>query len=259
MLSYQHAYHAGGPADVHKHMVLAELLTRLTAKQRGISYAETHAGRGLYDLAGAESAKTREAAAGISRLDLDADLPYGSALVAIRSRHGRRAYPGSPRLAAELLRPVDSLTLMELHPTEHAALRETMEGFPVSIHHRDGFEALLALAPLRPRRGLVLVDPSYEVKAEYEQAADFVRRLIAKWPEATIMIWYPILAAGRHRDLLDRLAPLAALRDEVRFTPAPPRGMTGSGIALVNAPYGSDAIFSRVHAGARTIFSPIPA
>ena len=96
MLSYQHAYHAGGPADVHKHIVLAELLARLTAKPRGLSYVETHAGRGLYDLAAPEAAKTGEAAAGIARLAPDPATPFGRALAAARAGGGAGAYPGSP-------------------------------------------------------------------------------------------------------------------------------------------------------------------
>ena len=122
MLSYQHAYHAGGPADVHKHIVLAELLARLTSKPRGLSYVETHAGRGLYDLAAPETAKTGEAAAGIARLAPDPGTPFGRALAAARAAGGATAYPGSPFVARALLRPQDRLTLMELHPAEHAAL-----------------------------------------------------------------------------------------------------------------------------------------
>ncbi|WP_424933710.1 23S rRNA (adenine(2030)-N(6))-methyltransferase RlmJ [Amaricoccus macauensis] len=256
MLSYQHAYHAGGPADVHKHMVLAELLTLLTRKKRGISYAETHAGRGLYDLASPEAAKTGEAAHGIARLRPAPSTPYARAISTVWSAHGPTAYPGSPLVAASLLRPQDSMTLMELHPAENTALRLAMRESTAAIHRRDGYEGVLALAPLKPRKGLVLVDPSYEVKTEYEDAARFVRQLIAKWPEAAVLVWYPLLPAGRHADLLEGLAPLAPIRDEVRFTPEPERGMTGSGLALANAPYGAEAIFSETHDAAAGVFVP---
>ena len=248
MLSYQHAYHAGNPADLHKHAALAELLARLLAKPRGLSYAETHAGRGLYRLDAPEALKTGEAAEGIGRAAPAPDTPYGRALAAVRAAHGPRAYPGSPLLARSLLRPQDRLTLMELHPTEHAALRGTLCGEGVSIHRRDGLEGLLALAPLFPRRGLVLVDPSYEVKTEYAAVAEFTRRLLAKWPEAAILIWYPLLPAGRHAELIDGLGPLPVLRDEVAFARPPPRGMTGSGLALANAPHGARAIFAAARA-----------
>ncbi len=254
MLSYQHAYHAGGPADLHKHIVLAELLARLTAKDRGISYVETHAGRGLYDIAGAEAAKTGEAAAGIARLDPDPSTPFARALAATRALHGATSYPGSPMIARALLRPQDQLTLMELHPAENAALRRALAG-SASIHQRDGLEGVLALAPLRPRKGLVLVDPSYEVKTEYADVAAFTLTLMRKWPEASVLIWYPLLPAGRHRALLSGLAPLSPLVGEVAFRERPERGMTGSGLALINAPFGAETVFRAPLAQAGSILA----
>jgi 23S rRNA (adenine2030-N6)-methyltransferase len=243
MLSYQHAYHAGGPADLHKHIVLAELLARLTAKTRGITYAETHAGRGLYDLGGPEAAKTGEAAAGIARIHPDPATPFGQALGVIRDKAGPAAYPGSPAVARALLRPQDRVVLMELHPAEHEALAAAFRDEGVAVHRRDGFEGVLALAPFRPRRGLVLVDPSYEVKDEYAGAAAFVRRLVARWPEAAVLVWYPLLPAGRHKDLREGLKGLPVVFDEAGFVAPPDRGMTGSGLALVNAPYGAENVF----------------
>jgi 23S rRNA (adenine2030-N6)-methyltransferase len=257
MLSYQHAYHAGGPADLHKHIVLAELLARLTRKPRAISYLETHAGRGLYALDAAETRKTGEAAQGIARLDPDPATPFGRALAAIRAAAGPTAYPGSPAIARALLRPQDRLALMELHPAEHAALRGALAGPGVAIHRRDGLEGGLALAPMTPRRGLVLVDPSYELKPEYAAVSGFVRRLVAKWPEVAVLVWYPLLPALRHRELLAGLHPLAVRIDEVAFDPEPPRGMTGSGLALLNAPHGAEAAFAAAHAQAAGILLPL--
>jgi 23S rRNA (adenine2030-N6)-methyltransferase len=257
MLSYQHAFHAGGPADLHKHIVLAELLARLTVKPRGISYVETHAGRGRYDLAMPEAVKTGEAAQGIGRVHPDPATPFGRALAAARAVGGPTAYPGSPAVARALLRPQDRLVLMELHPAEHTALRAALAGEGVAIHRRDGFEGTLALAPPTPRRGLVLVDPSYEVKTDYAAAATFVRRMLAKWPEAAVIVWYPLLPAGRHRDLTAGLHPLPVRLDEVAFNPAPPRGMTGSGLALVNGPHGAEAAFAAAHAQAAPVLVPL--
>lgn len=257
MLSYQHAYHAGNAADLHKHIALAELLARLTLKPRPISYAETHAGRGLYDLEAAEAVKTGEAAEGIGRLVPDPATPYGRTLAATRAAHGSGAYPGSPWVARALLRPQDRITLMELHPAEHVALRAAM-GAGAAVHRRDGFEGLLALAPLKPRKGLVLVDPSYEVKTEYAAAADFARRLALKWPEAVTLIWYPLLPAGRHKELVEGLGPLPVLRDEVAFARRPERWMTGSGLALVNPPFGAQAVFEAARRQAGPVFARPP-
>ena len=144
---------------------------------------------------------------------------------------------------------------MELHPPEHAALRLALVGPGVAIHRRDGFEGALALAPFRPRRGLVPVDPSYEVKADYPAAAAFVRALVAKWPEAAVLVWYPLLPAGRHRELLAGLAPLSPLVDEAGFAAPAARGMTGSGLALVNAPHGARAVFAPARAAAGGVLS----
>lgn len=250
MLSYQHAYHAGGPADLHKHIALAELLALLTRKPRGITYMETHAGRGLYDLASDETAKTGEADEGIAKIDLP-DCPFTDAVKSIRQVHGETAYPGSPAIAAALLREDDRMHLMELHPAEFKALKANLEG-EASIHHRDGYEGVMAISPPKPRKGLVLIDPSYEVKDEYLQVAEFTRKLMVKWPEATVMIWYPILQAARHKEMLAALR-LPHLVDEVAFDLKDNKGMTGSGLALVNAPYGAEAIFSRT----REIASPV--
>ncbi|MBL1435003.1 MAG: 23S rRNA (adenine(2030)-N(6))-methyltransferase RlmJ [Rhodobacteraceae bacterium] len=239
MLSYQHAYHAGNPADLHKHLVLAELLALLTRKSRGISYMETHAGRGRYDLSSPESLKTGEAAEGIEALTLP-DCPLATALKTTRARFGDSAYPGSPLIAQTLLREQDRLHLMELHPAEFGALRRALRTDNTAVHKHDGYEGILSLSPPKPRKGLVLIDPSYEVKTEYEQVAEFTHKLMAKWPEASIMIWYPILPAGRHEELVSGLK-LKFLRHEVSFNLKDGEGMTGSGLLLVNAAYGAEA------------------
>ena len=244
MLSYQHAYHAGNPADLHKHIVFAELLTLLMKKERGITVMETHSGRALYDLNSTEAKKTGEAAEGIEQIAISPATPYGRALHTIRAIHGENAYPGSPLIAAPLLRAQDRHILMELHPAEAPALKRAMKGTDAEIHQRDGYEGVLAIAPPTPRKGLVLIDPSYEVKSEYDQVANFVSKLIKKWPEASVLIWYPILPAARHEAMIEKLAPLAPLREDVSFTLKEGKGMTGSGLLLINPPYGSEACFA---------------
>lgn len=235
MLSYQHGYHAGGPADLHKHRALAGMLSLLTRKARPLTYMETHAGRGIYDLTGAMATKTGEWRAGIGQAARD-DHPYWTALDRVRAHFGADSYPGSPLIAQALLRDTDRCILMELHPAEHAALVETVDA---EIHRRDGFEGALALSPPTPRRGLVLIDPSYEVKTEYAATARFVRALLATWPEAVVMVWYPILPDRRHAAMVD---DLGGRTHETRFAQHKGRGMEGSGLVILNAPHGTEKV-----------------
>ena len=253
MLSYQHAFHAGNLADLHKHALLAWMLDYLTRKPKPISYLETHAGRGLYDLAGAEADKTGEAAQGIRRaLDqgwLAADHPLMRALSAIRAAHGPHAYPGSPLIARHFLRPGDVAHLAELHPGEHQALA-AVAGF-AHLHRQDGFRMAQALCPPTPRRGLLLIDPSYELKTDYSAIPGQIAKLARKWNVGVIALWYPLLRDDRHRPMLAALADNhpQALRSEVGFPPARPgHGMIGSGMFVVNPPFGLDDEARRLRA-----------
>jgi len=250
MLSYQHAYHAGNLADVHKHALLSVLLDYMARKDKPLSYLETHSGRGLYALDGAEAVKTGEAAAGIARAEAErwfgADHPYVRALAAVRKAHGRNAYPGSPLIAATLLRPIDSLQLCELHPQEFAALRETMAPHGGIFHQKDGLQMALAICPPTPRRGVLLIDPSWEVKTDYDLVPKLIGQVARKWNVGVIALWYPVLAphvavAGAQRAMVRGLmaAHPEALLSEVRFPPAREgHGMIGSGMVVLNPPWG---------------------
>ncbi|HMR61227.1 23S rRNA (adenine(2030)-N(6))-methyltransferase RlmJ, partial [Amaricoccus sp.] len=207
-------------------------------------------------LAAPEALKTGEAAAGVGPLAPAPATPFGRAVLRSRDLHGPVAYPGSPLVAGNLLRDQDRMVLFELHPAEHGALTGNFAGSGAAIHRRDGFEGALALAPFRPRKGLVLIDPSYELKSDYAAAARFVTALIRKWPEATVLLWYPILPAMRHETLKSHLAPLPVLVDEATFRAPPTRGMTGSGLILVNAPHHSETLFDRVHAQTAAVLRP---
>ncbi|KGJ06795.1 23S rRNA (adenine2030-N6)-methyltransferase [Paracoccus halophilus] len=253
MLSYQHAYHAGNLADLHKHALLAWMLDYLTAKPKPLSYLETHAGRGLYDLAGAEAQKTGEARAGITRALvqgwLDADHPLCRALHQIRARNGATAYPGSPLIAGHFLRPGDTAHLAELHPAEHEALTR-VAGF-AHIHRQDGFAMAQALCPPVPRRGLLLIDPSYEVKADYDQIPGQIGKLARKWNVGVIVLWFPVLNDARHAPMIAALRRdhPQALLSQVAFAPARPgHGMTGSGMFVLNPPYGLQDEAARIAA-----------
>lgn len=246
MLSYQHAYHAGNLADVHKHALLADMLDYLSQKDKPLTYLESHAGRALYDLASPEATKTGEAAAGIAALALadwfPAGHPYARVLQAIRQQHGPDAYPGSPLIAAQFLRPGDRATVAELHPQEHAALSDVLLPYPVHCRRIDGFEMAMALTPPEPRRGLLLIDPSYEVKADYDRLPKLIADIHRKWNVGIIALWYPILRDNRHRPMTAALTAAAyprALGHEVHFPPARDgHGMIGSGLFVLNAPYG---------------------
>jgi 23S rRNA (adenine2030-N6)-methyltransferase len=247
LLSYQHLYHAGNLADVHKHAVLAWMLDYLIRKDKPLSYIETHAGRGLYDLAAPEAAKTGEAARGIARALgwFAPDHPYAVALAQVRTRHGPDAYPGSPMLAALALRPGDSLHLAELHPREHAALADAMLFSQAICHRQDGLALALALTPPTPRRGLMLVDPSYEVQSDYEALPKLFANVARKWNVGILMLWYPVLAGAEQAEVLaGMLAALTAahpgaINHQVRFAPARPgHGMVGSGLFVINPPWG---------------------
>ena len=223
MLSYQHAFHAGNLADVHKHALLSVMLARLTAKAKPLTYIETHAGRGLYDLAGPEAIRTGEAEAGIARVGgwFAADHPYARALAVTRAAHGASAYPGSPLIAAALLRPTDPMHLAELHSAEAEALSAVLPP-RAHLHWQNGLAVANALRPPVPRRGLLLIDPSYEVKADYETLPVFVSRIARKWNVGVIALWFPILADRRHAGMLASLTAEhgGAMHSEVRFPPA---------------------------------------
>ncbi len=247
MLSYQHGYHAGNLADVHKHALLSVMLDYLTQKPKPLSYLETHSGRGLYALDAPEAEKTGEAAQGILRVRdwFAPDHPYARVLTDTRTRFGANAYPGSPLIAAQLLRPGDRLTLAELHPQEHAALQVVAGPFGATVLREDGLKMALARTPPTPRRGLMLIDPSYEVKEDYAALPRLIAAVHARWNVGTLVLWYPILTSGAHRAMLFALETASlprTLRHDVSFPPAREgHGMIGSGVFIVNTPYGTEA------------------
>ena len=246
MLSYQHAYHAGNPADIHKHMIVALILDYMVQKDKPVSYIETHAGRGLYNLQSPESVKTGEAAAGILKASdapwLNKEHPYGRVLADIKFQYGNDFYPGSPMVAAHILRPDDRLHLCEKHPQEFAALDANfMRKKNAKTYFEDGYKQANALCPPTPRRGMMLIDPSYEVKNEYMQAAHFIEAIHKKWPVGVIALWYPILENTAHADMVEALEDGSytdAFHHQIMFTKANENHrLKGSGMFIINAPY----------------------
>jgi 23S rRNA (adenine2030-N6)-methyltransferase len=202
MLSYRHAFHAGNHADVFKHSVLSRIVLYLIQKKKPFSYIDTHAGAGLYRLDSDWAKKTDEAAEGIRRL-LDAEKPpeefYPYLEICRNLSATGDQYPGSPEIVRALSRSVDQLTLMELHSNEIGILRENFSGDPrIHIHFRDGFAGLQALTPPEPRRGFVLMDPSYETVGDYSRTAESLLSVHRHWNAGMLVLWYPVL--GRRRE-----------------------------------------------------------
>jgi len=246
MLSYQHLYHAGNLADVHKHAALSWVLDYMVQKNKPLTYIETHAGRGMYDLGADEAVKTGEAAAGIALAEgwFPPDHPYRQRLDEARAAYGPQAYPGSPLIAALGLREGDSLHLADLHPQEVAHLRCVAKDWGAQVYQRDGFEMALALTPPTPRRGLMLIDPSYEVKADYDAIPRHLAAIHRKWNVGVLILWYPILAGDTHVPMCRALAAAfpEGTRHDVRFPSVRPgHRMEGSGLFILNAPFGLDA------------------
>ncbi|MBY4679062.1 23S rRNA (adenine(2030)-N(6))-methyltransferase RlmJ [Marinobacterium arenosum] len=253
MLSYRHSFHAGNHADMLKHAVQALILDKLKAKAKPFIYLDSHSGAGLYDLHGDEARKTAEFRGGIERL-LAArnDFSELADFFAVINSHNRgtalRHYPGSPEIARQLMREQDRLMLMELHNNEVEILKANMAGDPrIAIHHRDGFEGLPALLPPTPARGLALIDPSYELKTDYDRVVSSIRQANERWPIGCYAIWYPRL--GKQRDqsatMLRQLAALPLknlLVAELSVAPQSAEfGMHGSGMAILNAPWQLDS------------------
>lgn len=246
-MNYRHAYHAGNFADVVKHLALVAVLDALLRKDKPVFVLDAHAGAGLYTLA-AEAAKTGEWRDGIGRM-LDAPSPPPLvvrylALVAAFNPPGRiELYPGSPALAARILRPADRLALVELHPDDAATLRAQAGRDPrIAVHHRDAWEALRGLLPPQPRRGLVLVDPPFETPGDLGRVARAVDAIARRWPEGVQIHWFPIKDRPPVDDFLAELAAVAPagtmLAELTLYDALFPARLNGCGLILVNLPYG---------------------
>jgi 23S rRNA (adenine2030-N6)-methyltransferase len=249
MLAYQHGFHAGNHADVLKHVLLLQLLRHLLLKDKGLRVVDTHAGAGLYDLQSPQALKNSEFEHGIGRLwaCADAPPPVADYLQQVRALNeggaAHRRYPGSPWLAQALLRPHDQLRLFELHPAEHAALLGLLGGRRgVQIQCADGFAALKGQLPPPTRRGLVLIDPSYEGQGDYNRVLDSVRDALRRFAEGMVMVWYPVVGKPGAADMvqgLKALAPRGWLHARLVVQPldALGFGLAGSGVLVLNPPH----------------------
>src|SRR3984957_14744775 len=254
-MNYRHAFHAGNFADVIKHIVLVRILTYLQDKQAAFRVIDTHAGAGVYDLTSEEARRGGEWLTGIARVmqarfsetTLPLVAPYLDIVRAFNPQRDLQIYPGSPLIARALLRPQDRLTACEVEPKAPKqrieALRRDTQARVVDL---DGWTALPAFVPPKERRGLVLIDPPYERKDEFERLAAGFAEAFAKWPTGSYLLWYPAKSRRATDDLARQVAqvisearpPGKCLR--VEFSVAPQTagaGLTSAGLLVVNPPW----------------------
>jgi 23S rRNA (adenine2030-N6)-methyltransferase len=250
MLSYLHGFHAGNHADVLKHTVLTAILARLVAKDKPVRYIDTHAGAGRYDLNAQRAQKNREHEDGIGRIWSAPDAPLAVArLLELAHRCNGdgplRRYPGSPWLARESLRATDQMYLFELHPAEHRSLAHDFGGARnIKVLREDGLTGCIGLVPPPERRGLLLIDPSYERTEEQREVIDTAVKAHQRFETGVIAIWYPVIdrrAADKFERALraTRLAPFATYELCVAEA-GHERGLFGSGMFVVNPPWPLD-------------------
>jgi 23S rRNA (adenine2030-N6)-methyltransferase len=251
-MNYRHAFHAGNHADVLKHVALLACLAHLAKKPAPFAALDAFAGPGLYDLERDEATRSPEWRGGAGLIwtwerPPAALLAYRNALRAANPESPLRFYPGSPKLIRAALRGGDRLIGCELHPEDAALLKSNFHGdAQTQIHARDGYEALPALMPFAERRGLALIDPPYEQEGETQKAAASLRDAARKFSTGVFMWWRPLKAPG----LIERLdADLAQglrrpmLRADLWVSaPSPGGRLTASSVAIVNAPFGVEAI-----------------
>lgn len=272
MFSYRHAFHAGNHADVLKHTVLIQLLQYLNQKETPYMAIDTHSGAGVYTLDGDYASKNAEFDTGIGRLWERTDLPpavaeYVQLVKSLNPSGKMRYYPGSPYCADAVLREQDRLRLFELHPTDsklladnfrkleaHAAeqgKRPAARGKRVMIDRDNGFAALKSLLPPPSRRGLVLIDPPYEDKADYRSVTDAVSEGLKRFATGVYAVWYPLLNRMESRQMPERLKKLASngwLNVTLTISSPSPDGfgLRSSGMFIHNPPWTLEATLREI-------------
>ncbi|AET17016.1 rRNA methyltransferase [Pasteurella multocida] len=248
MLSYRHSFHAGNHADVLKHLVLMLIIENLQQKEKGFYYLDTHAGVGRYRLFSEEAEKTAEFEQGIARLWQRDDLPEEVAryikLIKQVNYGGKalRYYAGSPLIAAKMLRSQDRALLTELHPSDYPLLRNNFKEFDnVTTKRYNGFQQLKATLPPKERRGLVLIDPPYELKEDYDLVVNAIEEGYKRFATGIYAIWYPVVLRQQTKRILKGLEKTGIrkiLQIELAVRPdSDQRGMTASGMIVINPPW----------------------
>ena len=273
MFSYRHAFHAGNHADVLKHITQSAILHHLAQKDTGLTVVDTHAGAGVYRLDQEQARTSGESDSGVLRLQAFAlkATAAGQAppacvqdYLALVQGHNSgtpwRTYPGSPWISASLLRPQDKLKLFEVHPTDARLLErqvdELARGRQIEVLRRNGFEGLKSLLPPPTRRGLVLIDPSYELKTDYATVVDCIEDALRRFPTGTYAVWYPVIGRTESHALARKLKTLSTrlqrpwVQAELNIGLTPEAGtsarvaqgrthvpLRASGMHVINPPY----------------------
>ncbi|SDB49032.1 23S rRNA (adenine2030-N6)-methyltransferase [Pseudidiomarina indica] len=252
-MNYRHSYHAGNFADVLKHVVQCVALRYLQNKEKPFWVLDTHAGIGMYDLTGEEATKTGEAMAGVARLLERSDVPaaiapYVEAVKQLNENGELRWYPGSPWLSALHLRPQDSLILCEKHPQDSLLLAANANEFPAARQIKvmtatDGYAALKALVPPPQKRGMVLIDPPFEQRDEFEQIVAALTAGVRRWATGTYAVWYPIkdpLVVGDFHQKVKviRGVEQVYVMDLLVRSATDASRFNGCGMLFINPPYG---------------------
>lgn len=248
-MNYRHIYHAGNFADVFKHIVLMLCVEYLKEKDKPFFALDTHAGIGLYDLYSEAAQKTAESEAGIGSLWSSSRHPEAvTRYLALIRRFNRRSggelryYPGSPLIVREMLRPGDRLMANELHPEDNKTLQEALgTDHRLRVMQEDGYILLKSQLPPPERRGLVLVDPPFEVRDEFARMVQGLFDAHKRWAQGVYMFWYPIkdlaAVAQFHHDLAETGIPRIIAADFMLRRPSDPSVLNGSGLAIVNPPW----------------------
>ena len=250
-MNYRHGYHAGNFADVAKHLALVSILLHLRKKDPAFAVVDTHAGRGLYDLKSAASKRTGEAERGIGRIlplseSGETFPPALQRYVDIVKSSGQGFYPGSPMIAARLLRPQDRLVAVEKNIAEHAALKASLAHFEVgSVRSEcaDGYARLAALLPPPERRGLVLIDPPFEAQDEFALAAQGLTRALRRFANGVYLLWFPIKSVGEANAFIGEILTTGATKAvridlDVGVNDAAKERLSAAGLVVVNPPFG---------------------
>lgn len=247
MLSYRHSFHAGNPADVLKHLVLAQVLQYQTIKDKPLDYIDTHSGAGFFELGSSDAQKTQEYKDGIAKLwqhtsEHAALNDYIELIKSFNESDDLAFYPGSPKIAEHYLRRQDKGWFFELHPRDLVLLEENMQGKrSIRVRGENGFAGLIALLPPASRRACVLIDPPYEIKDDYDTVVSTLTKAHQRFATGTYMIWYPVVDRERINNMEQGLID-SGMRNIQLFelgteADTDVQGMTASGMIVINPPW----------------------